>query len=186
MTTITVTKDQLNVIQNALDFWSRVGIGDFREIVDHPTFEKSLYKICSPNKELEVGDKTLRGEIAEMGEDYIKTKGSWGKGEEIKTWEDIENIKHSPDWNKLHKLKDDIEDKLTEARNMLYGDTTRSKNGSWGIYNPNVDESCRVAFDILQVIRFEKNRTSDNPSTYTVDAYKHLSTKDSEKIKVEI
>ena len=59
-------------------------------------------------------------------------------------------------------------------------------NASYGIYNPNVDESCRIAFDIIQVIRHEYWKANPNRSDITVDSSVHLSTKDSDKVKVKL
>ena len=42
MATLTVTDKQLRLIQQALDFYSRIGIGQLDEIKDHPTFAKYL------------------------------------------------------------------------------------------------------------------------------------------------
>ena len=44
MAKLIVTEEQLRLIQTALDFYSRIGIGQFQEIKDHPTFQKHLYK----------------------------------------------------------------------------------------------------------------------------------------------
>lgn len=187
MPKLEVTEEQLRVIQKALDFYSRVGTGDFKEIVSHPTFERHLEKEFSPKKELEVGDDTMRGEIVEIGEGYIKTKGHWGHREEVKTWDDPENLQHTPNFSKVHLTQDLAEEKLSEARNLLYNDPTFSKYGHWGIYHLSVDESCRVAFDLIQVIRHQ--RYLDRPEEdrgFGVDAYLHLTTKDSNKIKIEL
>ena len=46
MATLTVTNEQLRLIQDALDFYSRVGIGQMTAIKDHPTFSKMLKKMC--------------------------------------------------------------------------------------------------------------------------------------------
>jgi hypothetical protein len=62
-----------------------------------------------------------------------------------------------------------------------------SKHASYGIYNPNeVDESCRVAFDLIQVIRHEFWKNDPDRSSITVDSSVHLSTKESGKIKCKI
>ena len=44
MATITLTEEQLRLVQSALEFYSRVGIGQFEVIKEHPTFEKVLRK----------------------------------------------------------------------------------------------------------------------------------------------
>lgn len=169
MATITCTNDQLHLIQIALDFYSRVGIGQFTEIKNHPTFEQSVYYNCSPHKKLEVGDHTMRGEITKITKTAIWTKGRWSGAEEIKKWKDIENIKLSPDWEKYHNLRDDVDKQFNIARNLLIGDNM-GINGSWGIYNNKVDESCREAWYIIQHIRHEFWKANPNRSTVTVDS----------------
>jgi len=99
----------------------------------------------------------------------IKTKGHWGKGEEIKKWFDVENIKLSPNWTALHDAEDNIKRQLNIARNLLYGEEM-SQNGSWGIYNSQVDESCRESFEILQKIRHQFWLANPNRSSMTVDS----------------
>ena len=68
---------------------------------------------------------------------------------------------------------------LTQPRHMLITDPLMPEHGSWGIYNSEVDDSCRIAFDIIQVIRHEKWKMSPNRSSVTVDSHIHFShTKD--------
>ena len=164
MAKIELNNDQLRLIQKALDFYSRVGQGNFNEIIEHPTFEKSLHRQFSPNKPFEVGDQTMRGKIVEIDKKgkWIKTKGSWGNGEEIKKWTDLENVMYSPDWETLHAMEENIKRQLNIARNLLYGEEI-GQNGFWGIYNKKVDESCREAYNMIQVIRYEFNKISKNP-----------------------
>ena len=104
----------------------------------------------SPNKPFEVGDQTMRGKIVEIDKKgkWIKTKGSWGNGEEIKKWTDLENVIYSPDWSALHTMEDAIKQQLNIARNLLYGEEI-GQNGFWGIYNEKVDESCREAYNMM-------------------------------------
>jgi hypothetical protein len=191
MTTLTVTEDQLKLIQYALDFYSRVGIGQMEAILEHPTFESTLMRANAPIKEIQVGDITTRGEVVEMSTDesnpWIKTKGSWGNGEEIKYWTDVENIKLSPNWESYHLAKDKARNLLCEARNILTGKNLPI-NGSYGIYNPNVDESCRSAYDLVQIIRHEfwKNQPESERLMHTVASSVHLSSKDSELIKISV
>lgn len=181
---ITVTEEQARLIQSALDSYSRVGIGQLDTILNHPTYDNYLHERLRPIKELEVGDKTERGEIIEIVEETIKTKGSWGNGVEIKEWPKSE-VKLSCDYGRYHAIQDTAKENLAKIRDMIL-DTNHGMYGSWGIYNPNVDESCRVAYDILQVIRhtFYKHQT-DKPYN-SVASSTHLTTKDSDKIKVEI
>lgn len=169
MAKIECTKSQLRLIQTALDFYSRVGMGQFSEIKNHATFEKSVYSQFSPKKKLEVGDKTMRGEITKITKTAIWTKGRWSGKEEIKKWTDLENIEHSTDYEKYHALRDEVDSQLNIARNLLYGEEM-GRNVSWGIYNENVDESCREAFEIIQRIRHQFWLANPNRSSATVDS----------------
>ena len=183
MATITLTNKQLRLIQIALDFYSRIGILQFEEILDHPTISKSLEKQFSPDRDFEVGDHTMRGEIVEIGEDYIKTKGLWNSKEEIKTWTDIENIKFSPDWTKLHNETAEIKLLFNLLKSKITGENFG--NGSLGIYNDNTDESCREAYDLVQVIRHEFWKANENKNIMTVDSSISL-TSSEPTIKVEL
>jgi len=185
MAKLELNNDQLRLIQKVLDFYSRVGMGQFNEIIEHPTFEKSLHRQFSPNKPFKIGDQTMRGEIVEIDKKgkWIKTKGSWGNGEEIKKWTDLENVMYSPDWSALHAMEDAIKQQLNIARNLLYGEDM-GRNGSWGIYNEKVDESCREVYNMIQVIRYEFNKISKNPCENCVSSSVDSWIKD--KIKVII
>jgi hypothetical protein len=122
MAKLELTNDQLQLIQKALDFYSRVGIMQFDRVLDHPTIDNVIDDRFRPKKELEVGDRTERGEIVEIKKKQIKTKGSWGNGEEIKTWKDIENIKLSTDWSEVHRIKDEVRVKFSEIQHLISGD----------------------------------------------------------------
>ena len=183
MAKIELNNDQLRLIQKALDFYSRVGIGQFNQILEHPTFEKSLHIQFSPKRPFKIGDKTMRGEIVKITKKAIWTKGNWGNGEETKKWTDMENIMFSPDWEALHNKENEIKDQLNIARNMLYGEDM-GKNGSWGIYSDKVDESCREAYNIIQVIRHEFWKANPNRCSITVDSSVDSWIKN--KVKVEI
>jgi hypothetical protein len=58
MATLTVTNEHLVLIQRALDFYSRVGIGQMWAIKEHPTYERLLREKLRPKKKLEMGDQT--------------------------------------------------------------------------------------------------------------------------------
>lgn len=180
MASIQLNNDQLRLIQTALDLYARIGIGQFTEIKNHPTYEQSVYHNCSQHKKLEVGDHTMRGEITKITKTAIWTKGRWNGEEEIKKWKDIENIKLSPDWGKFHDLRDEVDKQLNVARNLLIGDNM-GVNGSWGIYHSKVDKSCREAFSIIEKIRHQFLLANPNRSNMTVD-----STDGNSNIKVEI
>jgi hypothetical protein len=178
MNRLEVTDDQLSLIQRALDFYSRVGIGQFWIIKEHPTFEEHLHDVCTLKKgPLEVGDKTVRGEVVEIGPKgkWIKTKGRWNGEEEIRKWTDPENIKHSTDYSRFHQIRDNVDVILTQPRNMLINDPTLPQHGSWGIYQPSVHDTCRMAFDIVQVIRHERWKKDPGRSQITVDSHIHFS-----------
>lgn len=185
MATLTVTNEQLRLIQSALDMYSRIGIGQMWVIKEHPTFYNVLRDKLRPKKELEVGDKTERGEIVEITKDSIKTKDTWNTKEEIKEWKDVENVKLSIDYSLLHDIQNKGEKILNQGRNILLQEEIHD-NASYGIYNPNVDNSCRVAFDIIQVIRHEFWKADPNRSSVTVDSSVHLSTTNTNQLKCQI
>lgn len=182
LATLTVTESQLRLIQQALDFYSRVGIGQMWAIKEHPTYENHLRDKLRSKEPLKVGDSCERGEVVEIGEGYIKTKGRQGNGEEIKTWTDVENVKHSIDYGIYHDLRDKGKRILNQGRNMLLQEEIPD-NGSWGIHNPNADESCRVAYDLVQVIRHEFWKNDPERSGMTVDSSVLLYTENADKIK---
>ena len=189
MATLEVNNEQLRLIQSALDLYSRIGIGQFGVIKDHPTFEKHLHKEFAVGEgPFAVGDKTTRGKIVEIGPKgkWIKTTGSWGNGEEIKKWTDVDKINYSTDYSRYHEVRDSIDSILVQPRNMLIQEPTHPRNGSWGIHNPKVDETCREAFDIIQVIRHEFWKANEKRSEVTVDSHIMLTTKDSNNIKVKL
>jgi DNA-binding transcriptional ArsR family regulator len=189
MASIRLTEEQLRLVQDALDFYSRIGIGQFDRIKEHPTFENHLRKEFALGEgPFEVGDKTTRGEIVEIDPEgkWIKTKGTWNTKEEIREWTDVENIEYSVDYERYHRVRDSVDAMLVQPRNMLLNHLTLPKNASWGIYNPDVDESCRVAYDLIQVIRHEFWLANPDRSEHVVMSSVHLNTKDSNQIKVEL
>src|SRR3990170_1230515 len=174
MANISCTNAQLRLIQTALDLYSRLGIGQFTEIKNHPTFEQNLENICRPNKTPEVGDRTAQGEILEVKNKKALINGSIDKKKKMwcnkPEWKKLEDVKLSTDYSKYHDIRDKVDDMLAEARNVLIQDNSSGKNGSWGIYNPNVDESCREAYNMIQVIRYELNKVSKNPCEHCVSS----------------
>lgn len=186
MNKLEVTDEQLTLIQTALDFYSRIGIGQFDVIKDHPTFQEHLYKEFAKQGSIEIGDKTQRGDVVEIGKDFIKTKGSWGNGKEIKKWTDVENVKHSTDYKRYHMVRDNVDRMLIQPRNMLCNELDLPRHGSWGIHNPKVDDSCRMAFDIVQVIRHERYKQREDNDRIGVDSHIHFShTKDDSSGKIK-
>ena len=189
MNKLEVTDEQLTLIQQALDLYSRIGIGQFQRIKEHPTFEKHLHNAFAKQGPLEVGDKSERGEVTEIGDGFIKTKGTWGGEEEIKEWNDVENVRHSTDYSRYHAVRDSVDLMLVQPRNMLLNELDLPVNASWGIHSPNVDKSCRIAFDIIQVIRHERWKLNEKRRNITVDSSIHFSHRNdasSNKIKCSL
>lgn len=186
MAKVELNNKQLRLIQKALDFYSRVGILQFDEILSHPTIDENLTNRFTIKKELAVGDQTVRGEVVEIGKGFVKTKGFWGKGEEIREWKDVDKIKLVPDYERLQPTRDSISALLCEVKRLVSGDPMYgAKGASYGIHNPQVDESCREAFDMIQVIRHEFWKADPERSSITVDSSVHIWTQQP-AIKVEI
>lgn len=184
MATIKLTNKQLRLIQTALDLYSRIGTLQLDEIISHPSIDNFIDDRFTVKKELEVGDHTVRGDIVEIGKDYIKTKGSWSNGEEIKTWTDIDKIKLSPDWNKVQKTRDDVKNSLNIIKRVITGEYY-GDGAHLGIHNEKVDDSCRDAFDLIQCIRYEFWKENPNRSSITVDSSINL-VNDNNKIEVTL
>ena len=184
MAKIELTNKQLRLIQDALELYSRIGILQHERIFDHPSIDRLIKNSHTPDKEIKVGSETMRGVVVEIGEGYIKTKGHWGKGEEIKTWTDIENIQLSPDWNTYHNDKDRIVNLFNSVNQLIMSNPIFGKNQSLGIHHESVKE-CREAFDIIQVIRHEFWKENPNHSDITVDSSIHI-TSTEPSVKVEL
>ena len=180
MATLTCTNDQLRLIQTALDFYSRCGILQLDRILEHPSIESLLREQFRPKGELKIGSETERGKITKITKKAIWTKGSWGNGEEVRKWTDIENIKLSLDYGEYRAKEYEIKELLSQVNSIIYG-KHMSMNASLGIYNKQVDESCREAFSIIQKIRHQFWLANPNRSNMTVD-----STDGSNNVKVEI
>lgn len=144
MPTLTVSEKQLQLIQSALDFYSRVGIGQTWVIKDHPTYQRVL-------------DKKLR----------TQNNGV-------------------VDYEIYHDSRERADILFSQGRNLLLQEE-KHVNGSYGIHHPNVDESCRTAFDIVQVIRHEFWKRNPNRSEITVDSHIYLiSDEDTTHIKCNL
>jgi hypothetical protein len=169
MATITLNDKQLHLIQTALDLYSRIGILQFEEILQHPTIDSMIEDRFTDKKKLEIGDHTMRGEIVEIGDGFIKTKGLWNTLEEIKTWKDVDKVKLSPDWDRLYETQDIIRTRLNEIKHLISGEHY-GNGGSLGIHNTNADETCREAYDMIQVIRHEFWKADIDRTNMTVDS----------------
>lgn len=175
MAKINLTNKQLRLIQTSLDLYSRIGGIQLDEILSHPTISNYIQKNATIKKVLDVGDVTERGKIVEIGDGFIKTEGSWGNGKEIKTWTDIDKIRLSPDYSKIHQTENLIRQKLSEIKVLITEDPVYY-SAYLGIYNLNVDETCREAYDMIQYIRHEFWKNNLTHSNATVDSSIYKST----------
>lgn len=193
MNTLHLTDEQLNLVQTALDFYSRIGIGQFEQIKDHPSFQSHLYNVCQPKRDPLVGDRTPQGEILQIkdGKALIdgsvdKKTGHWCSKLE---WKKLKDVKLSTDYGRYHEIRKTVDECLIQPRNLLIQDPTMPEHGSWGIYNESVDDTCRIAFDIVQVIRHERWKRNPKRSDITVDSHIHFSHRNdnsSDKIRCEM
>ena len=94
-----------------------------------------------------------------------------GKWCEEHEWKDLSKVKLSTNYENYHKIKELAERYLGIARNILYMDSQMSPYGSWGLYNKKVDDSCRIAFHLHQVIRHELWKDRGSNKNYCVDNY---------------
>lgn len=167
------TESQLRLIQTALDFYSRIGIGQFTEIKNHPTFERYLEEVCRPKHTPEVGDRTPQGEILEIKDGKALINGSVSKKTKMwcatPEWKKLEDVKLSTDYSRFHDIRDKVDKMLADVRNILINDIL-GVHGSWGIYHSKVDDSCREAFSIIERIRHHFWLRNPNRSEMTVDS----------------
>lgn len=129
MSTIKLTQKQLKLIQDALELYSRIGMLELDNILHHPSIDKIMENQCTPKSKIEIGDMTSRGEVVEIGIDYFKTKGVWfdskkrasveqiesnpnGWIEEVRTWHDMNELKHAVNYSKFHQLNHELKMKL--------------------------------------------------------------------------
>ena len=189
MAKLECTNEQLRLIQDALELYSRIGIMQIDHILYHPSVDVMIDNRFRPKKDkLEVGDKTDRGEVVEVGKKYIKTKSCWsdwrdradeetiknnpyGWVEEVRTWTDVKNVKLSVDWNGVHKTRDKVRELCSEIKNTITGDPRiASPNASYGIGRGNEGQHNITAYDMIQVIRHEFWKENPNRSNITVDS----------------
>src|SRR5690606_38101867 len=101
-------------------------------------------------------------------------------------YNELKNEDGETDWTKYHQIMTKVETALTYPRNLLINDMSMPGHGSWGVLHPDVDESCWIAFDIMQVIRHARWKINPNKKYETVDSSVHFTSKGSEKEKVEL
>ena len=90
------------------------------------------------------------------------------------------------EYSLYHDMRERADKYFSVGRDTLLIDSTHGQHGSFGIYNKEVHESSRVAYDIVQVIRHEFWKADPDRSENVVMSHVNLSTKDSNKIKVEL
>lgn len=189
MAKLECTNEQLRLIQDALELYSRIGIMQIDHILYHPSVEILIDNRFRPKKDkFEVGDKTDRGVVVEVGKKYIKTKSYWsdwkdradeetiknnpnGWVEEVRTWTDVKNVKLSVDWDGVHETRDKVRELCSELKNVITGDPRiASPNASYSIGRENEGQHNITAYDMIQVIRHEFWKENPNRSNITVDS----------------
>ena len=99
-----LTDSQLWLVERALDLYSRIGIGQFDRIKDHPTFERYLEEHCRPKREPVVGDRTPQGEILEIKDGKALINGSVDKKTrqwcDTQEWKKLKDVKLSTDYSR--------------------------------------------------------------------------------------
>ncbi len=189
MAKIFCTNEQLRLIQDALELYSRVGIMQIDHILYHPSVEKLLHNQFTPRKDkLEIGDETERGTIVEITENSIKTKSFWcdwrdraneetiknnpgGWVEEVREWFDIKDIKLSCNYEAYHATKNTIKNYCSTIKNLITDDShISSPNASYGIGRIDEGQQNIDAYDMIQTIRHEFWKVNPNRSNMTVDS----------------
>ena len=107
--------------------------------------------------------------ISELLEDIKDEEVTVEREEEIRKWDKPEEVKLAIDYGEYRAKEDEIKDLLSQVNTIIYG-SFMSKNMSLGIYNEQVDESCRESFEILKRIRHQFWLANENRSNMTVDS----------------
>ena len=187
MAKIECSNEQLRLIQDALELYSRIGIMQIDHILYHPSVDRLLHDQFTPKKDkLEVGDDTIRGEIVEIGKKSIKTKGYWSDRkerlglpdsdtsnmvEEVREWFDVENVKLSCDYGLYHATCDTIKNYCSTIKNLITGDPQiASPNASYGIGRTKEGQQNIDAYDMIQTIRHVFWKANPKRSNMTVDS----------------
>ena len=173
MPTIECTNEQLRIIQFALDFYCRTGILQFETILDHPTVQRCTENKFTSNEPLKIGDQTSYGKIVKITKKFVWTRGTWNGEEQTKRFARSQ-IKQSPNWELVHKTRDTIRNLCQTLKLLVTGENFGS--GGFGIHSDRIDESCKTAFDMVQIIRHEFWKLQKNKPNYTIDASVHLTT----------
>ena len=169
MAKIELTNEHLFIIQNALDLYNRIGILQLDQITEHENIDQMLMDRCTPEGDLVVGSDTNRGEVMEIGDGYIKTKGWWSNGkDEIRTWKDIENVRLATDYNKYHGIKDKISALNSEIKFLITEESNMKHRGT--SFSLGKGDNDYIGYDMIQVIRHEFWKQNEKRSSVTVDS----------------
>ena len=142
MNKLEVTKEQLKLLQEAVEFYARMGMGQWDQLYQHPTYNKFI----NQNHSLSAANSVFLNQDIEYQVD-----------EEV------------------------ITVTLNTIRKYITGDDV-----AYGIHHEKVDESCRVAFDLLQHIRNAFWKVDEHRHVLSVASTVEPITKDGNKIKVTI
>ena len=123
---IKCTVKHLSIFLEALDLFTRLGIGQMEQLLDHTGIDEYI-------------DNKYRNAAGEL---------------------DYENVQNE---------QDEVKKLLYECKRIIFN---CSPNGSLGICHNKVSDLNRIAFDMIQVLRYERYKLQPQPKQhYTVDAY---------------
>lgn len=162
---IEVDESQLELISKVLDFYSRIGILQFEELLEHPTIQKLMEE---KNKvELKKGSITNKGEVVEIGCNSIKVRTD---DNEIKDYgsNDLSVINYV----KFHNQKNSLFNQLTKIKSVLT--SGEIVEGSYGVYSDEIDDSCKISYDLYQQLRHQIWLDDTNRNSYSVDSRVYL------------
>lgn len=170
--TINCTEKELYLIASCLEFYTRVGIGQMNAICNHPSFEKIIEGLCTPNRSPIVGDSTPQGKVLEISNGKCLINGSVKNGKwcKDKEWKKIKDVKISPDYSLYHKIMMTLVNELSAARDKAFNKNIGA-SGNFGIFNKQVDDSCRIAYHLKQEINHELWKNQDNKLNYSISSY---------------
>lgn len=88
-------------------------------------------------------------------------------------------------WSDYTERTEEASALLAKARNILIG-KEMSPYASYGIHNSKVDDSCREAYDMLQVLRHSLWKNDEDRAPYTLASSVHLTSIEDEDFKCEL
>lgn len=166
---IEMNENQARLLINICDFYGRIGILQWRHILDHPAIDKMMDEFHKPKRDPRVGDSTPQGTILDIKGGKALINGSVKDGMWCKdpAWIPLEEVKLSTNYSQKHfaeKIGIQLLNQVKELNTGEFGEM------SFSIASPEVDDSCRVAFDIQEVIRHELWKQDEKRSRSTVDS----------------